>query len=58
MRSITAKYPGACWNCGAHFRKGDTIGWQGRYPYCGECLAQHRRDLAADDFDLADNRCM
>lgn len=57
VRRLAARYAGRCAGCGAGFQRGAMIGYQpaagrGRgATYCEACTDQHRRDVAADDFD-------
>lgn len=54
MRTITARRSGFCPMCGQHTSPGDTIApmprGAGQWAHA-ECVAQYRRDLAADDLD-------
>jgi hypothetical protein len=63
MLTIRARYSGTCAGCGVGFGKGATVlymaAYRGRgWTYCLPCGGQVARDLAADDFDLANNRSM
>ncbi len=53
-RTIPARQAGTCRQCGEPFPKGTTIS-PFRHGYAGwghvECVAQYRRDVAADDLD-------
>ena len=63
MRRLEARYAGQCAGCGGAFGRGATVHYQpalrGRGKcYCQQCGGQWSRDIAADDFDLANNRSM
>jgi hypothetical protein len=56
---MTARYASTCNTCRAPIAKGATIAYSHRnHAEHEECHATRARDLAADDFDLANNGCM
>ena len=63
MRRLAARYAGVCVGCGSSFGRGAEVWYvpavRGRgVCYCAGCGGQYARDIAADDFDLANNRSM
>ena len=48
-RTITAKYPGPCRNCGREVKRGESCGWNRKDGLmCGECFSTWSGEVAAE----------
>ena len=51
MKTITAKYPGTCFECGQPIKRGDSIRYYGRH-HCEHASCGEQAQEQPDRFDM------